>query len=148
MKKLILLLLLLITTFSKVLAGGGGGGGPTIPCTDAQPFCTSNTYSFPNETNTTAPSGPNYGCLGSEPNPVWFYMQIDVAGPMTFTITQSSTQGGAPDLDVDYALWGPFSSVSNGCTSITNGSSAPIDCSYSIDPIEIVKKYHSNYYPQ
>jgi gliding motility-associated-like protein len=138
MKKLILLLLLLITAFSKVLAGGGGGGGPTVPCTDAQPFCTSNTYSFPNETNTTAPSGPNYGCLGSEPNPVWFYMQIDVAGPMTFTITQSSTQGGAPDLDVDYALWGPFSSVSNGCTSITNGSSAPIDCSYSIDPVEIV----------
>jgi len=137
MKKLILLLLLLTTTFTKVLAGGGGGG-PTVPCTDADPFCTQNTYSFPNSTNTSAPSGPNYGCLGSEPNPVWFYMQIDVAGPMTFTITQSTTQGGPGNLDVDYALWGPFSSVSTGCTSVTNGSAAPIGCSYSTAPVETV----------
>ena len=137
MKKLLFILLLVISSISKTLAGGGGGG-PTIPCTDALPFCTQNTYSFPNETNTTAPSGPNYGCLGSEPNPVWFYMQIDAAGPMTFTITQSSTQGGPGNLDVDYALWGPFSSVATGCNSITNGSSAPIDCSYSTAAVETV----------
>lgn len=137
MKKLLFILLLIVSSVSKTLAGGGGGG-PTIPCTDALPFCTQNTYSFPNETNTTAPTGPNYGCLGSEPNPVWFYMQIDVAGPMTFTITQSTTQGGAGNLDVDYALWGPFTSVSTGCNSITNGSSAPIGCSYSTAAVETV----------
>ncbi|TNF48169.1 MAG: hypothetical protein EP305_06155, partial [Bacteroidetes bacterium] len=137
MKKL-LYFLLLVFSVSQMAMASGGGGGPTIPCTDADPFCTQNTYAFPNSTNTSAPTGPNYGCLGSEPNPVWFYMQIDVAGPMTFTITQSTTQGGAANLDVDYALWGPFTSVATGCNSITNGSSAPIGCSYSTAPTETV----------
>jgi gliding motility-associated-like protein len=137
MKKLLFILLLTISSISKVLAGGGGGG-PTIPCTDALPFCTQNTYSFPNETNTTAPTGPNYDCLGSQPNPVWFFMEIDQGGPMTFTISQSTTQGGSANLDVDFALWGPFSSLSTGCNSVTSGSAYPIDCSFSIDPVETV----------
>ncbi|MES2800361.1 MAG: PKD domain-containing protein [Bacteroidota bacterium] len=137
MKKLLYLFLVFVSLHSLSYAGGGGGG-PVVPCSSAQPFCTDDTYDFPNETNTSAPTGPNYGCLGSEPNPVWFYMQIDVAGPMTFSISQSSSPGGAPNLDVDYALWGPFSSVTNGCNSITAGSSAPIGCSYSTAATETV----------
>lgn len=135
MKKL-LYLFLFFTFIAPFAFAGGGGGGTTVPCSSAQPFCTDDTYDFPNETDAVAPSGPNYGCLGSEPNPSWFFMEIDQGGPMTFQITQSSSPGGAPNLDVDYALWGPFSSMSAGCTSINGGGVAPISCSYSSAAVE------------
>ncbi|MCC7332998.1 MAG: hypothetical protein IT232_10380 [Flavobacteriales bacterium] len=42
-------------------------------CAQADPFCTVNTYTFPNNTgqpsaSTTNP-GNDYGCLSSQPNP-------------------------------------------------------------------------------
>ena len=46
-------------------------------CFGSFPFCTGTTYNFPNSTSTTAITGPNYACLDSQPNPVWYYMRID-----------------------------------------------------------------------
>lgn len=114
------------------------GGGPTIPCTDANPFCTAISYDFPNETNTTAPTGPNYGCLGSQPNPVWYYMEVDQAGSFQIGLSQTTGPNGTgTGLDVDFALWGPFASLSAGCTSIMGGQ-ASIQCSYSTSYTETV----------
>lgn len=102
-------------------------------CLGADPFCTGTNYSFTNSTNV-----PNLGsvdCLGSTPNPTWYYMEIDQNGPMGFTISQSATTGGG--LDVDFALWGPYPSLAAGCGNpFPNGT--PIDCSYSTAATESV----------
>lgn len=73
--------------------------------------------------NTTAPVGPNYGCLGSYPNPAWFYCKALTPGNLTLNITNSA------NIDIDYICWGPFTSASAGCLSGLTG--AAVDCSYS-----------------
>src|SRR5690606_988255 len=59
-------------------------------------------------------------------NPVWYYIQVDEPGNLTFTISQTSG-------DVDYALWGPFNSVEEAQAAVQSNplDPAPIDCSYS-----------------
>jgi gliding motility-associated-like protein len=133
-------LLLLILTFSLVFESLATGGctGTVIPCSDANPFCTTNTYNFPNETSTCTPSGPNYGCLSSTPNPVWYYMEVDVSGTFQITLSQTTgTNGTGTGLDVDFALYGPFLNLTSGCSSV-NGGIAPIQCSYSGSATETI----------
>ena len=101
--------------------------GVDAQCNGANPFCTGTNYSFPNDVN--VPDLGPIGCLGSSPNPVWYYMEIDQNGPMTFTINQTNTTGTG--IDVDFALWGPYNSLSAGCGGGTFPVGTPIDCSYS-----------------
>lgn len=125
--------LLLLTTLTLSLQAYASGGctGTVVPCSDANPFCTSNSYNFPNETSTCTPSGPNYGCLSTTPNPVWYYMEVDVSGSFQINLAQSTGPNGTGSgLDVDFALYGPFSSLTSGCASVDGGAS-PIQCSYS-----------------
>jgi len=113
-KKLILhiLLFLLIT---DVLAQG--------TCSTALPFCTGSSYTYPASTNTPAPPGTNFGCLGTQPNPAFYYMEI--ANPGNLTIYMSTT----PNRDIDFICWGPFTNFSTMCSQV---NTAPIeDCSYS-----------------
>ena len=103
--------------------------GPGDACTQAIPFCTGTTYTFPN--NTSQPSlGSNgiYDCLYSTPNPVWYFMEGLTAGNLTLTINQGTT-AGAGNLDVDYCLWGPFSSQAAGCAGLALAN--VLSCSYS-----------------
>lgn len=96
---------------------------PPLPaCVAAQPFCTSTGVSYPAGTNTSAPAGPNYGCLGSQPNPVWYYLNIATAGDIMINLSNSA------NVDIDFALWGPFASQSVMCSGL---GSAPLDCSFS-----------------
>ena len=108
------------------LVGCGTPPPPPPPasglCSGAQPFCTGTTYTFPGAQNTTAQAGVNYGCLIITPNPAWYYMQIQNGGPLA--ISMASTAG----VDVDYALWGPFSTLTNVCTQLTG---TPLSCSFS-----------------
>jgi hypothetical protein len=70
-------------------------------CNNPQPFCTGQTMQFPAGVNAgNAQVGPNYGCLGSQPNPAWFYFQMATNGPMS--ISMSAGQ------DIDFICWGPF----------------------------------------
>jgi gliding motility-associated-like protein len=93
-------------------------------CEGAIPFCSDNTYNFPMNVNAAdAQAGPDYGCLGSEPNPAWYYMQIDQAGNMVIDI--ASIQGN----DVDFICYGPFASLTGACNNLTAGNT--VDCSYS-----------------
>ena len=103
--------------------------GPTVSaqCLQANPFCTGTNYSFPNSTN-VQDLGP-VDCLGSTPNPVWYFMEIDQNGPMTFTINQNTAAGSG--IDVDFALWGPYNSLAAGCGGGTFPVGSAIDCSYS-----------------
>ncbi len=102
--------------------------GPAGSCSTALPFCTSNVYSFPNNTNVPSLGGSGiYGCLLTTPNPVWYYMQVQNSGSITIGISQTSNTGVA--LDVDFALWGPFSSLAASCGGLTAANN--ISCSYS-----------------
>ncbi len=81
-------------------------------CNGSDPFCTGMTYNFPAGVNQpAAQSGPNYGCLGSEPNPVWFYLLIDQPGNFQINIHS------VPQHDLDFVCWGPFTSQTTPCVA-------------------------------
>jgi gliding motility-associated-like protein len=114
-------------------------------CNVALPFSTGTTYNFP--AGVSSPSvqgevGPNYGCLGSTPNPAWYYLKVCTQGNIEIYM-----QGTGP-YDVDFTCWGPFNSPTAPCTAqLTAGSPTPthwaagpspnyptlnmIDCSFS-----------------
>ncbi len=96
-------------------------------CGSAQPFCTGTSYVFPNNTN--QPDLGAIDCLLSTPNPVWYYMQIANAGNLNIDISQTDAFGFG--IDVDFDLWGPFTTLSNGCVAIANGTAPSVDCSFS-----------------
>lgn len=104
-----------------------------VNCLGADPFCTGTTYTFPNSTG-VADLG-SVSCLGSTPNPAWYFMEIDQNGPMTIQVSQAS---GGSGLDVDFALWGPYSSLAAGCGGGTFPTGATVDCSYSTAAVEQV----------
>ncbi len=116
-------------------------------CNIADPFCTGLTYGFPMNTNTSAESGPNYSCLLSQPNPVWYYLKILDPGNITIDINSPTNN------DVDFTCLGPFNSPTGACTaqltaacsSCPNNTSDPnfypsgntVDCSYDPAPSEV-----------
>jgi gliding motility-associated-like protein len=91
-------------------------------CAAAQPFCSGTAYNFPAATNTTAQVGPDYSCVLTQPNPVWYYLQIDSPGNLDITLSNTA------NVDVDFVCWGPFS-TSSSCGSLTAAN--VVDCSYS-----------------
>lgn len=103
--------------------------GQGVDCSTAVEYCSNNTTTYPASTNTSAPVGPNYGCLGSQPNPAFFYFKISTSGSLTLSINSSA------NVDVDFICWGPFNSLSAACASGLIGNSA--DCSYSATSSEI-----------
>ena len=132
MKKILVILVGLFST---------GSVYSQADCSTSQPFCTSSAYSFPASTNTTAPTGPDYGCLGSQPNPAFYFMQIDQPGNLT--ITMQST----PLVDIDFICWGPFNDPATMCDSLTGAYIE--DCSYSIAAVEncdIINAVTGQYY--
>jgi len=157
MKKLLLMLAIIacvINTNSQNLCG------------TALPFSTGTLYNFPAGVNSpTAPPagdpGPKYGCLGSEPNPAWYYLKVCTPGNIEIYMA------GTNNHDVDFACWGPFNSPTSPCLlGLTTGTPPPpthsvagpspnypsanmIDCSYDSQyqewcyiPNAIVGKYY------
>ncbi len=125
--------LILPLAFCGILIGlsfTGFSQGAT--CATADPFCTDNGANFPASTSTTAETGPNYGCLLSQPNPAWYYLQIDNSGNIDITLTNNGC--GGTGCDIDFACWGPFSNLASACYP----TNAPISCSFSPDPTETV----------
>jgi gliding motility-associated-like protein len=118
MKKLFLTVAILFcVTHAAIFAQGSD-------CATASPFCTAaGTATFPASQNTTAPVGPNYDCLGTQPNPAWYYLQVATSGNIVLDMTNSA------NVDIDFIIWGPFTSSSAACSSGLTG--AAVDCSYS-----------------
>lgn len=103
-------------------------------CQTAKPFCAGGVSgeTFPATTNAgSAQSGPNYGCLGSQPNPSWYFLQISQSGNLDILIQGQITNPPppAPGQDVDFICWGPFNSLNGICDSLT--ANKIVDCSYS-----------------
>jgi hypothetical protein len=132
----------------------------TCGCFGAEPFCApgpGQALVFPNvddSSGTTAdPNLSDYGCLFTQPNPVWYFMQIEQSGDLVFEIVQNTqfdangNPTGTP-LDVDFIAWGPFTDTQfcndldscDDCGSNTFDNNYPygnvIDCSYSAAPVE------------
>jgi gliding motility-associated-like protein len=63
---------------------------------------------------------PAIGCLIDPRNPTYYTINVSLSGPINLLLTQSTTQGGTPNLDVDYAAWGPFTSQATACAAIGN----------------------------
>lgn len=103
---------------------------------------TSSTVCNTNYANTTGVTSlGTIGCLGTSPNPTFFTIQIVGSGPINYLLTQSTTQGGTPNLDVDYAAWGPYNSQAEVCAAMGNPPTNPLTglttgCSYSAAPTE------------
>ena len=116
------------------------------PVSQAQPFCAGEDGGiiFPNVSD--ADNAEEYGslsCLGSTPNPVWYYLQIDQSGELDFQIIQNTAfdANGNPTgqgLDVDFIAWGPFDSMPDACSQIDleTPTQFEVDCSYSAAPVE------------
>ncbi|MEI6899190.1 MAG: PKD-like domain-containing protein, partial [Bacteroidota bacterium] len=94
-------------------------------CKNAVPFCGSGTYLFQAGVNSgNGQTGPCYSCLGSTPNPAWFYMQIGLGGNIIITMSSS------PAKDIDFCCWGPFTSPTGPCTGGLTCAKV-VSCSYS-----------------
>ncbi|GGE41486.1 T9SS type B sorting domain-containing protein [Psychroflexus planctonicus] len=121
-------------------------------CSDIEPFCAPvddegnptplvfpNGYFYLNEN--VAEDGPDYGCLGSEPNPAWFYLTVEESGDLEFELTQATAfdengQVIGDLLDVDFIAYGPFSDVEDNCDQLNSANE--VDCSYSPTSEEIM----------
>jgi Secretion system C-terminal sorting domain/SprB repeat len=89
------------------------------------------------------PAGNNYACLGSQPNPLWFFFELSGAGSLTLALSNTS------NVDVDFILYGPFASASAalaGCGNLGNGGTGAtvVDCSYSAAANELVDIINGN----
>lgn len=118
MKRLLSAIIAILFSFSAFSQGNN--------CNTSTAFCSPGpaiTYPAGVATGTAEP-GPNYGCLGSEPNPAWFFMQIANPGTMSIAITSS------PPRDIDFILYGPFTSSTAPCTAQLTAANTE-DCSYA-----------------
>jgi len=99
-------------------------------CNGANSLC--NSFGIPFQNTTNMPSTGVAGCLGSTPNQTWFYLPISGAGTINLQIIQTAPNG--QQLDVDYIVYGPFSSLSNSCSQITPNTI--VSCSFSSAAVE------------
>jgi len=127
MKKYLLSILLLIS------AGLTAQNNATT-CAEANSLCGALGEPFIN-TIDASPAFPNYdsfGCLGSEPNPYFFYLPVSQSGELFFLIEQHNLSGAL--IDVDFACMGPFTDLTEAC-EIQDGSLI-VGCSFSASATE------------
>ena len=101
-------------------------------CDTAQPFCAGGeVFFFPNSSNAgggipAAESGPDYGCLGSQPFPAWFFIEIEQSGDIAFFLEQNTSPDfNGSGLDVDFKIWGPFETASGNCDNLNASTEVP-----------------------
>jgi len=111
-------------------------GAQNSTCATPAPFCTTVEYNFPAGVDAgSAEVGPDYGCLGSEPNPAWYFMQVQNSGDMNINMI-GSADGVNPSNDIDFICYGPFTTLVGACDNLTAANT--VDCSYSSSAIEDV----------
>ena len=103
-------------------------------CSAMAPICANAPFAFSAAVGTTSESGPDYDCLSDQPNPAWFYLEIETPGNLDILISMQDADGNG--ADVDFALWGPFASLSASQSACGPSLGAPISCSYSGDYVE------------
>ncbi|MNK01922.1 hypothetical protein D3C87_197360 [compost metagenome] len=69
-------------------------------------------------------TGANRGCMSTEHQSSWYYLNVMTGGTLTMTIAPTSGTD-----DYDFAIWGPFTDATAGANCPP--TSAPIRCSWS-----------------
>jgi uncharacterized repeat protein (TIGR01451 family) len=101
-------------------------------CIMANSLCNALGIPFSNSVNTqiTEP-GASYGCLGSHPNPTWFYLPVSNPGAINLMVQQNSSIAfNANAFDVDYIVYGPYTSPTAPCYNQLTPDKI-VSCSYS-----------------
>lgn len=97
-KKALFSVALLVVWVTLVAQEGGSSCGEmTGICTDSGVQFTANSDG---PDALTSEPGNNYGCLGSAPNPTWYFLEIDQPGDIIMSLS-------APQ-DIDFIIWGPY----------------------------------------
>lgn len=97
----------------------------SFTCLESSPFCTGTNYAFPASVDAPpAEQGPDYGCLSTQPNPVWYHMLIESPGDLI--IDMYST----PSYDIDFICWGPYENPTDPCPDGLDHQHI-VSCSYS-----------------
>jgi uncharacterized repeat protein (TIGR01451 family) len=105
-------------------------------CAGANSLCNSLGVPFSNTVNgAPAEPGNDYNCLGSQPNPTWFYIPVSTAGSISLTMSQL-TVGGTP-IDLDFICYGPYPNPVTPCSGMLNANYV-VGCSYSAAAVENV----------
>ncbi len=96
------------------------------------PYCVGLTYT--SNVGTTIEPGNDYGCLGSQPNPTWFFLKAQTAGDIVLELSAAN--------DIDFIVYGPFDDM-NELVSLSgqhgiSAQSPVVDCSYSGTNVETV----------
>ena len=134
MKLICILIFALLFTVSNTFSQGGAPSCAALQAnTSAYQSCATN-VPFANQTSsnseTILPS-----CFKTPPQaPTWFFMQINGAGTINLQISQTTNLGNPSD--VDFAIWGPFASLSNICPQLIDSNL--VDCSWEPDAVENV----------
>src|SRR6218665_962207 len=135
----------------SVTPGDNDGNTPTAFCPSSAPFCADSPLQFVNTTssdcvNTSVGDITENTCLDTAHNPAWYYMKIQNDGNLQLQIKQTSGPNGTgTGIDVDFAIWGPFSATDDTCGSFDAGNctdnhdctGSVVDCSWSPATIEI-----------
>ena len=104
-------------------------------CSQANSLCGALGNPFNNTIQ--VPSSGSSGCLGSTPNPTWFYLPISQAGNINLMIQQStSIDFAVNNLDVDYAIYGPFTDPVTACGTGMPLPNTIVSCSFSTAAVE------------
>jgi len=115
-------------------------------CASGTKFCADTSVPFPNVTSndcvpTSAGVVTENTCLLEAPNPVWHTIKIEQDGNLQLRIRQTSGPNGTgSQIDVDFALWGPYTDENAACGNLTPGNCTDdhnctgnvVDCSFSI----------------
>ncbi len=125
------------------LSGTGISFSQGDRCGSIQPFCAGTTeFVFQNSNRANgnvarAESGPNYGCLETQPYPAWFYLQIEEPGNLDFQIRQTvNPDGSGALLDVDFIAWGPFQEDEAFCGNNSLSAQNTVGCSFLPSAVE------------
>ena len=107
--------------------------GTVSSCESAQAFCSNPTDPFIFANTTGVPSEGAQACLGTNPNPTYYFMTVQQSGNLQFQLSQNTSFDAAGNptgtgLDVDFVAWGPFTSNTAACGNLGNGCPAPSNC--------------------
>lgn len=122
--------------FLTILLGGAGINvlqAQSSDCSQANQMCPdmgATTYAASTNAGSAAP-GNNYGCLGTQPNPAWFFVEVSTAGSAVVFLNNSN------NVDIDFAMWGPFPNLNTALGSC-GSLGFPTDCSYSPSANEVI----------
>ncbi len=104
---------------------------------DFTQFCPEVPIVYPATTNEADASdtnpGNDYDCLGSSPNPAWYYIEVTGDGTLEIDFSNSA------NVDIDWIMYGPFPdfpTAQGECESYGDGASGGNinGCSYTTDP--------------